>query len=164
MPNKLDILRLFLDEESLTPFALANLLDIKQNYARQIILRLKRQGLIFLHQTFIGGQAYSLTSKGEARVTYLAGKQVAGRKREEVEERGEREEIEEREKRKAVKQESGPRPRHLSLDEMVLLNALTKPEKGKFLVTKEGDIFYDEKEGYLSPKAAVFLAAHRKIR
>jgi len=155
MPNKLDILRLFLDEESLTPFALANLLDIKQNYARQIILRLKRQGLIFLHQTFIGGQAYSLTSKGEARVTYLAGKQVAGRKREEVEER---------EKRKAVKQESGPRPRHLSLDEVVLLNALTKPEKGKFLVTKEGDIFYDEKEGYLSPKAAVFLAAHRKIR
>jgi len=155
MPEKLDILRLFLNEEPLTPFALANFLDIKPNYARQIILRLKRQGLIFPHPTLDGGQGYSLTAKGEARITYLAGKQAAGRKREEVEER---------EKRKAVKQESGPRPQHLSLDEVVLLNALTKPEKGKFLVTKEGDIFYDEKEGYLSPKAAVFLAAHRKIR
>ena len=155
MPEKLDILRLFLNEEPLTPFALANFLDIKPNYARQIILRLKRQGLIFPHPTLDGGQGYSLTAKGEARIIYLAGKQAAGRKREEVEER---------EKRKAVKQESGPRPQHLSLDEVVLLNALTKPEKGKFLVTKEGDIFYDEKEGYLSPKAAVFLAAHRKIR
>ena len=159
MPNKLDILRLFLDEESLTPFALANLLDIKQNYARQIILRLKRQGLIFLHQTFIGGQAYSLTTKGEARLTYLAEKQAA-----EVEEREEREEVEQREQGKAVKQESGPRPQHLSFDEVVLLNALTKSEKGKFLVTKDGDIFYNEKEGYLSPKAAVFLAAHRSTR
>ena len=157
MPNKLDILRLFLDEESLTPFALANLLDIKQNYARQIILRLKRQGLIFLHPTLGGGQAYSLTTKGEARLTYLAEKQAA-----EVEEREEREEVEQREQRKAVKQESGPRPQHLSFDEVVLLNALTKPEKGKFLVTKDGDIFYNEKEGYLSPKAAVFLAAHRR--
>jgi len=33
MPKKLDILRLFEDKESLTPFHLANLLDIKPNYA-----------------------------------------------------------------------------------------------------------------------------------
>ena len=78
MPNKLDILRLFLDEESLTPFALANLLDIKPNYARQIILRLKRQGLIFPHPTFAGGQAYSLTTKGEERISYLADKDKEG--------------------------------------------------------------------------------------
>ena len=42
--KKLDILRLF-EEESLTPFSLANLLDIKPNYARQIILRLKKHSL-----------------------------------------------------------------------------------------------------------------------
>jgi len=146
MPNKIDTLRVF-EGESLIPLVLAYYLGIETNYARQIILRLKRQGLIFLHPTLGGGQAYSLTTKGEARLAYLAEKQAA--------------EVEEREQRKAVKQESGPRPQHLSLDEVVLLNALTKPEKGKFLVTKKGDIFYDEKEGYLSPKAAVFLAAHR---
>ena len=156
MPKKLDILRVF-EGESLTPLDLSYFLGIDPNYARQIILRMKRQGLIFRHSTLGGGQAYSLTTKGEARLTYLVEKQAA-----EVEEREEREEVEQREQRKAVKQESGPRPQHLSFDEVVLLNALTKPEKGKFLVTKDGDIFYNEKEGYLSPKAAVFLAAHRR--
>ena len=74
MAKKLDILRLF-EEESLTPFALVNLLNIKPNHARQIILRLKRQGLILPHSTFAGDQAYSLTSKGEARISYLADKE-----------------------------------------------------------------------------------------
>jgi len=72
--KKLDILRLFA-EEPLTPSDLANFLDIKPNYARQIILRLKRQGLIFPHPTFACGQAYSLTGKGEARIDYLADKE-----------------------------------------------------------------------------------------
>jgi len=143
--KKLDILRLFVDE-SLTPFDLANFFDIKPNYARQIILRLKRQGLIFPHPTLDGGQAYSLTDKGEARLTYLAGRQATERKEQEV------------------KEESGPKPQHLSLEEVVLLDVLTKPEKGKFLVTKDGDILYNEKEGYLSPKAALILAAHRRTR
>jgi len=74
MAKKLDILRLFA-EEPLTPFALANWFGIKPNYARQIILRLKRQGLIFAQATFAGGQAYSLTVKGEGRISYLADKQ-----------------------------------------------------------------------------------------
>jgi len=74
MTKKLDILRLFA-EEPLTPFALGNLLDIKPNYARQIILRLKRQGLIFPHPTLAGGEAYSLTGKGEERIVYLADKE-----------------------------------------------------------------------------------------
>lgn len=73
--KKLDILRLFEDKESLTPFHLANLLDIKPNYARQIILRLKRQGLIFAYPSFVDGQAYSLTAKGEERISYLANKE-----------------------------------------------------------------------------------------
>lgn len=75
MSKKLDILRLLEDEESLTPFALANLLDINPNYARQIIFRLKRQGLIFPHPMLAGGHAYSLTGKGEARIIYLADKE-----------------------------------------------------------------------------------------
>lgn len=73
MVKKLDILRLFRDEESLTPSDLANLLDINQNYGRQIVLRLKRQGLIF--PLWPGGKGYSLTDKGEARITYLADKE-----------------------------------------------------------------------------------------
>ena len=48
---------------------------LEPNYARQIILRLKRQGLIFAQATFAGGQAYSLTVKGEGRISYLADKQ-----------------------------------------------------------------------------------------
>lgn len=82
MPKKLDVLRLFADE-SLTPFALANLLDIKPNYARQIILRLKRQGLIFAYPMFAGGPRYSLTTKGEERISYLADRE----KREAIEKR-----------------------------------------------------------------------------
>lgn len=93
MTKKLDILRLFA-EEPLTPFALGNLLDIKPNYARQIILRLKRQGLIFPHPTLAGGQGYSLTAKGEERISYLADKEktrlrsevtvIAGKERDEA--------------------------------------------------------------------------------
>ena len=93
MTKKLDILKLFA-EEPLTPFALANLLDIKPDYARQIIFRLKRQGLIFPHPTFAGGQGYSLTSKGEERISYLADKEktrlesevtvIAGKERDEA--------------------------------------------------------------------------------
>lgn len=83
MPKKLDVLRLFEDKESLTPSHLANLLDIKPNYARQIILRLKRQGLLFLHTTLTGDQAYSLTAKGEERIVYLADRE----KREAIEKR-----------------------------------------------------------------------------
>jgi DNA-binding MarR family transcriptional regulator len=75
MSKKLGILRLFLREEVLTPSDLASLLGITSNYARQVILRLKRQGLIFRHPTFGGGQAYSLTAKGEARIVYLADKE-----------------------------------------------------------------------------------------
>ena len=75
MPEKLDILRLFSDEEPLTPVALANLLDIEQNYARQIILRLKRQRLIFPHPIWPSGQGYSLTDRGIERITYLADKE-----------------------------------------------------------------------------------------
>lgn len=74
MAKKLDILRLFA-EESLTPSDLAYFLDIEPNYARQIILRLKRQGLIFSHPTFAGGQGYSLTGKGEERISYLTDKE-----------------------------------------------------------------------------------------
>jgi DNA-binding PadR family transcriptional regulator len=92
MTKKLDILKLFA-EEPLASFALANLLDIKPNYARQIILRLKRQGLIFPHPTFAGGQGYSLTAKGEERISYLADKEktrqsevtvIAGKERDEA--------------------------------------------------------------------------------
>jgi len=77
MPKKLDVLRLFAGK-SLAPSDLAHFLGIEPNYARQIILRLKRQGLIFPHPTFAGGQAYSLTSKGEARIIYLAEKEKRG--------------------------------------------------------------------------------------
>ena len=89
MPKKPDVLRLFAGE-SLAPPDLAYYLGIEPNYARQIILRLKRQGLIFPHPTFAGGQAYSLTSKGETRISYLADKE----KREA--ERKQREAIEQR--------------------------------------------------------------------
>lgn len=85
MPGKLDVLRLFSEEEPLRPFDLANLLDIKQNYARQIILRLKRQRLIFPHPTLAGGQAYSLTDKGEERISYLADKEKREAERKEKE-------------------------------------------------------------------------------
>jgi len=232
MPNKLDTLRLFLDEESLTPFALANLLDIKQNYARQIILRLKRQGLIFLHQTFIGGQAYSLTSKGGDRLAYLADKEKKEAKRKErkaVEERKESgmylhevvaeglpKEIEKRirnefdktsmeqlgskrlneiELPQKIREETGfsklngermlahrqlpfdvwirvleniskpsLKPQHLSFEEVLILSSLAQQKVGKFLVTKDGEIFYDGGKGYLSMEAAVFLAANRRER
>ncbi len=75
MPKKLDILKLFKVKGPLTPTFLANLLGINPNYARQIILRLKRQGLIFHLPAFVGGQAYILTGKGKARMMFLADKQ-----------------------------------------------------------------------------------------
>lgn len=108
MPKKLDIPRLFA-EESLTSFALANLLDIKANYARQIILRLKRQRLIFPHPTFAGGQAYSLTSKGETRISYLADKEK--RKREAkaaIAEKEKQEAIDEKPRKEATQEKLRP--------------------------------------------------------
>jgi len=89
MQKKLDVLRLFAGK-SLAPSTLAYYLGIEPNYARQIILRLKRQGLIFPHPTLASGQAYSLTSKGETRISYLADKEkreVETKEREAIEER-----------------------------------------------------------------------------
>lgn len=233
MPEKLDILRLFSHEESLTPSHLANLLDIKQNYARQIILRLKRQGLIFLYPGFAGAQAYSLTSKGEARIAYLADKEKKETKRKErkaVEEKKERgmylhevvaeglpKEIEERirnefdmtsmerlgskrlneiELPQKIREEAGfsqlngermlahrqlpfdvwirvlgniskpsLKPQHLSFEEVFILSSLAQQKRiGKFLVTKDGEIFYDGGKGYLSMEAAALVATNRRER
>lgn len=222
MAKKLDILRLFA-EEPLTPFALANLLDIKPNYGRQIVLRLRRQGLIFPHPTLAGGRGYSLTDKGEARIAYLANKE----KKEAIEERKQRgmylheviaeglpREIEERIRsefnitsverlggkrldeialpqkicqetsllklRRGRKLEylelpfdawlrllqnmskQGPKPQHLSLEEVLIISALTKQEKGEFLVTKDGEILCDPGRGYLTMQAAAILPEYRK--
>lgn len=232
MPKKLDILRLFSHEESLTPSHLANLLDIKQNYARQIIFRLKRQGLIFLYPGFAGAQAYSLTSKGEARIAYLVDKEKKETKRKErkaVEERKETgmylrevvaeglpKEIEKRirnefditsmerlgskrlneiELPQKIREEAGfsklngermlahrqlpfdvwirvleniskssLEPQHLSFEEVLILSSLAQQEVGKFLVTKDGEIFYDGGKGYLSMGAAALVAANRRER
>lgn len=111
MPKKLDILKLFAEEESLTPFALANLLDIKPNYGRQIVLRLKRQGLIFSHPTFAGGQAYSLTSKGETRIVYLGDKEKKELERVKETKEERREAIEEKQVKEAIQKK--PRPMFL---------------------------------------------------
>ena len=232
MPEKLDILRLFSHEESLTPSHLANLLDIKQNYARQIILRLKRQGLIFLYPGFADAQAYSLTSKGEARIAYLADKEKKEAKRKErkaVEQRKERgmylhevvaeglpKEIEKRirsefdmtsmerlgskklneiELPQKIREEAGfsqlngermlahrqlpfdvwirvlgniskpsLKPQHLSFEEVFILSSLAQQKVGKFLVTKDGEIFYDGGKGYLSMEAAALVATNRRER
>ena len=248
MPEKLDILRLFSHEEWLTPSHLANLLDIKQNYARQIILRLKRQGLIFLYPGFAGAQAYSLTSKGEARIAYLADKEkrrlksevtaVAEKEGEEaiakqsaeaiqkklrpmslnqVVSHGLPKEIEARicrefdiasvwqlankklseialpqkmweetgfsklngERMLAYRQlpfdvwirvlenisKPSLKPQHLSFEEVFILSSLVQQRRiGKFLVTKDGEIFYDGGKGYLSMGAATLVAANRRER
>ena len=232
MPKKLDILKLFSHEESLTPSHLANLLDIKQNYARQIILRLKRQGLVFLYPSFAGAQAYSLTSKGEERIVYLADKEKKKTKRKErkaVEERKESgmylhevvaeglpKEIEKRIRNKfditsmeqlgskrlneielpqKIREETGfsklsgekmlahrqlpfnvwirvleniskpsLEPQHLSFEEVLILSSLAQQKVGKFLVTKDGEIFYDGGKGYLSMGAAALVAANRRER
>jgi len=248
MAKKLDILRLFA-EESLPPFALANLLDIKPNYARQIILRLKRQGLIFAHPTLAGGQAYTLTAKGEERVVYLADKEkerlksevtgaIAGKQRDEAAAEKQRnetvqgklrplflhqvishglpKEIEGRicrefgiasarqlvnkklseialpqkiweetrfaklsgERMLAYRQlpfavwirvlenisKPAPKHQHLSFDEVLILDALTKREEGEFLVTKDGEVLYAPGRGYLTPGAAAILAQYRKAK
>lgn len=227
--KKLDILRLFSVEESLTPSALANLLGIYPNNARQIILRLKRQGLICPHPMFAGAQAYSLTSKGEARITYLADKQkreTERQKREAVEKRkqtgmylheaiadGLPKEIEkrirsefnisiDRLRRKRLDEialpqkiwdETGllklgrerrlenlelsfgawvrvleniskpaPKPQHLSAEELLMISALTKREKGDFFVTEDGQMVYAPGEGRLTIEAAIILSAYRK--
>lgn len=233
MPKKLDILRLFSHEESLTPSHLANLLNIKPNYGRQIIFRLKRQGLVFLYPSFAGAQAYSLTSKGEARIAYLADKEKKETKRKErkaVEERKESgmylhevvaeglpKEIEKRirnefditsmeqlgskrlneiELPQKIREEAGfsqlngermlahrqlpfdvwirvlensskpsLKPQHLSFEEVLILSSLAQQRRiGKFLVTKDGEIFYDGGKGYLSMGAAALVAANRRER
>lgn len=85
MSKKLDILRLFAKEEVLTPAALANLFNVKPNNARQIILRLKNQGLIFPYSRFDGQLTYGLTSTGEKRIKYLSNKQQLNDKQETLE-------------------------------------------------------------------------------
>lgn len=231
MPKKLDILKLFSHEEPLTPSHLANLLDIKQNYARQIILRLKRQGLIFLYPSFADGQTYSLTTKGEERIVYLADKEKKETKKKErkaVEERKESgmylhevvaealpKEIEKRirnefditsmerlgskrlneiELPQKIREEAGfsklsgermlahhqlpfdvwirvlenmskptPKPQHLSVEELLIITALTEKKKGEFLVTEDGEVFYAP-EGYLTMEAAALVATNRRER
>jgi hypothetical protein len=75
MPKKLEILRIF-EGGSITTTYLANELGITQNYARQITLRLKRQGLIcHISESFYSSQGYILTGRGEVRITYLANKE-----------------------------------------------------------------------------------------
>jgi Mn-dependent DtxR family transcriptional regulator len=75
MSKKLDILKLFAKEDVLTPAALANLFNVKPNNARQIILRLKNQGLIFPYPRLDGPLTYGLTSAGQKRIKYLSNKQ-----------------------------------------------------------------------------------------
>jgi len=244
--KKLDILRLFEDKESLTPSHLANLLDIKPNYARQIILRLKRQGLIFLYPSFAGTQAYSLTTKGEERIIYLADKEkrereakaaIAEKERKEaIDEKHEKEAIQEKPRpmflhrvishlpkqiKERIRREFGiasvwqlankklseialpqqiweetgfsklsderilayrqlpfnvwirvleniskprPKPQHLSLEEVLIITALTKRKKGEFLVTKDSEMLHAPGEGYLTVEAATVLAAYRKAK
>jgi hypothetical protein len=229
--NKLEILKLFKVEGPLTPTFLANLLDINPNNARQIILRLKRQGLIFHLTAFAGGQSYSLTGKGEARVIFLADEEEKERqtqRKEMVKKRkltgmylymaiatGLPNEIEKRivgqfnipngqlgskrlgeiELPQHIREQTGllkqsgeqtlsniilpfndwvrvleniskpiPKPRHLSVEEVVIISSLTKKGSGQFFVTGGGEIIYAPGEGYLTLEAAAILSSHRKAR
>lgn len=56
------------------------------------------------------------------------------------------------------------KPQHLSFEEVLILSSLAQQKVGKFLVTKDGEIFYDGGKGYLSMGAAALVAANRRER
>jgi hypothetical protein len=51
----------------------------------------------------------------------------------------------------------------LSLEEVLIISALTKQKKGEFLVTKDAEILYAPGRGYLTEAGAI-LAEYRKIK
>ena len=56
------------------------------------------------------------------------------------------------------------KPQHLSFEEVLILSSLAQQKVGKFLVTKDGEMFYDGGKGYLSMEAAALVATNRRER
>ena len=55
-----------------------------------------------------------------------------------------------------------PKPRHLSLQEVLIISALNKQKKGEFLVTKDSEILYAPGRSYLTMEAGAILAKYRR--